>query len=93
MRATRFNDAWLKNGEKLNWFQRIGYAGFSHAFLYCGVDSGMCAFDAFREGGLGAFGVGASHVSSSSFGRGFIFQKLPEIFDQVRLEGFLRVIL
>ena len=55
--ADRFNVAWLKNGEKLNWFQRIGFAGFSLAFLYCGVDSGMCAFDAFREGAvLGAFG-------------------------------------
>ena len=35
--ASSFNEAWWKHGERLSWFQRIGYAVFSLAFLAFGL--------------------------------------------------------
>jgi hypothetical protein len=53
----RFNVAWLKNGEKLSLFQRIGFLVLSLFFLCAGVSFGGAAFNAIREGSvLGACG-------------------------------------
>lgn len=53
----RFNVAWLKTGEKLTPFQRIGFGVFSLFFLAAGVVFGACAFDSIRHGHvLGACG-------------------------------------
>jgi hypothetical protein len=55
--ADRFNVAWLKNGEKLTSFQRIGFGVFSLFFLLAGCFFGAAAVDAIREGHmLGACG-------------------------------------
>jgi hypothetical protein len=48
--ADRFNVAWLKDGEKLSLFQRIGFGMFSLFFLFAGVFFGALAFNAIRKG-------------------------------------------
>ena len=35
--AHRFNDAWLKNGERLTWLQRISFAVGSLFFFMAGI--------------------------------------------------------
>jgi hypothetical protein len=56
----RFNVAWLKDGEKLTSFQRIGFGVFSLFLLFAGVFFGAAAFNAIREGHvLGARAAGA----------------------------------
>lgn len=53
----RFNVAWLKNGEKLSLFQRIGFGMFSLFFFLAGVFFGALAFNAIRKSDvLGACG-------------------------------------
>jgi hypothetical protein len=53
----RFNVAWLKNGEKLSSFQRIGFGVLSLFIFVVGVVFGASAFNAIREGHvLGACG-------------------------------------
>jgi hypothetical protein len=55
--ADRFNVAWLKNGEELNWLKRIGFALFSLFFLLAGVCFGALAINSIRHGEvLGACG-------------------------------------
>jgi hypothetical protein len=52
-----FNIAWMKNGEKLTWLQRIGFAVFSFVFFASGVLFGTFAASSVRdENVLGAIG-------------------------------------
>jgi hypothetical protein len=55
--ADRFNTAWMKNGEKLTWLQRIGFAVFSFLLVTFGVLFGSIAASGIRSGNvLGAVG-------------------------------------
>ena len=55
--ANSFNFAWMKNGEKLTWLQRIGFAVFSLIFFASGVLFGIFAVSSVRdENVLGAIG-------------------------------------
>jgi hypothetical protein len=44
-----FSSAWLRNGDKLNWIQRIGYAIVSFLFLSMGLYLLNDAIVGFRE--------------------------------------------
>ena len=55
--ADPFNVAWMKNGEKLSWLQRIGFAVFSLFFFSAGLLFGSFAVSDIRNGEfLGAIG-------------------------------------
>jgi hypothetical protein len=55
--ADRFNVAWMKNGEKLSWVQRIGFAVISFVFFSAGLLFGTLAVNDIRNGEfLGAIG-------------------------------------
>jgi hypothetical protein len=48
--ADRFNVAWLKNGEKLSWLQRIGFAVVSLVFFSGGLFFGTLAVTDLHDG-------------------------------------------
>jgi hypothetical protein len=55
--ANRFNSAWLKNGKRLTWLERIGFAVISFLFFTFGIYFGTLAAIYIRDGGvLGAIG-------------------------------------
>jgi hypothetical protein len=55
--ADSFNVVWMKNGERMNWLQRIGFAVFSFLFFSAGLLFGTFALNYIRTGRLlGAIG-------------------------------------
>jgi hypothetical protein len=55
--ANRFNVAWMRDGERLNWVQRIGFATISLVTFFMGLIWGALAVNDVRKGSLiGAFG-------------------------------------
>jgi hypothetical protein len=58
--AHRFNSAWLRNGERLTWLQRIGFAVISLFFFMAGIYFGTLAASDIGSGEvLGACGWSA----------------------------------
>ena len=55
-----FNVAWMKNGERLTWIQRVGFAIVSLCFFAFGLFFAALAIGSLREGDLLSLGsVGA----------------------------------
>jgi hypothetical protein len=50
--ADSFNVAWWKNGEKLTWVQRIGFAVISLSFFSAGLIFGVNAMNYARDWNL-----------------------------------------
>jgi hypothetical protein len=51
-REDPFNRAWLKDGEKLSWMQRIGFAVVSFIFLFIGLFIATMALNTLLKGEL-----------------------------------------
>jgi hypothetical protein len=50
--TNRFNIAWMKNGGKLTWLQRIGFAAISFLLVTFGVVFGTIAASGVRSGNV-----------------------------------------